>query len=250
MLLFGNFHPISFLITLLVVGLGMSVHEFAHNYVGWKMGDPVPKSQGRLTLNPLVHINWVGFLMFVIIGFGPLGSAPISAQRMRDPRWGYLAAVAAGPFSNLGLAIVSAILLRIFNWSGLGAQAYISSGFTAGFASVISAFLFAMVFWNVLLFVFNLIPLFPIDGWHIVLTLLPGTWLNRMQIPVFIQQNMRPLAAFLARPAFKWSDWRQISYYVFFGLILLSFVPIPGFPSPLGIIITQPTFAIIGALLG
>lgn len=245
-----NLQPTTIIINLIVLGIAMTIHEFAHNYVGWKMGDPVPKSQGRLTLNPFVHINWIGWLMFAFIGFGILGSAPISAQRMRDPRWGFLAAVAAGPFSNLGLAIISGIVIRIFGWGQLGAIAYSGRVPMVDIESWLAAFMFAMVFWNVLLFVFNLIPLFPIDGWHIVLTLLPGSWLNRMQIPVGIQQNMRPLAEFLARPAFKWRDWQQLSYYIFIGLILLSFLPIPGFPDPLGIMIGQPTRALLGLLIG
>ena len=103
-----NLHPITIIINLVVLGAAMTVHEFAHNFVAWKMGDEVPKLQGRLTLNPLVHINWIGWLMFAIIGFGILGSAPISPQRMRDPRKGFLAAVAAGPLSNLALAVVFA----------------------------------------------------------------------------------------------------------------------------------------------
>ncbi len=240
-----NLHPITIVINLIVLGFAMTIHEFAHNYVGWRMGDPVPKAQGRLTLNPLVHINWIGWLMFAVIGFGILGSAPISAQRMRDPRWGYLAAVAAGPFSNLGVAIISAILLRIFGWGWLGWQGYFNPDAIISFETMLSALLFGMVYMNILLFVFNLIPLFPIDGWHIVLTLLPGTWLNRMQIPVAIQQNLRPIAEFLQRPAFKWRDWQQASYYLFIGLLLLSFLPIRGFPDPLSIIISQP----VGALL-
>lgn len=241
----SNLQPTTIIINLIVLGIAMTVHEFAHNFVAWKMGDPVPKQQGRLTLNPLVHINWIGWLMFAFIGFGVLGSAPISARRMRDPRWGFMAAVAAGPLSNLAIAIVAAIPLQLFDLSYAGLSTYYGAG-----SSYIAGILFGLVYWNVLLFVFNLIPLFPIDGWHIVLTLLPGTWLNRMQIPVFIQQNMRPLAEFLKHPAFKWSDWRQASYYVFIGLILLSFMPIPGFPSPLGIIISQPTSAILSILLG
>ncbi|MGV2433844.1 MAG UNVERIFIED_CONTAM: hypothetical protein LVT10_02165 [Anaerolineae bacterium] len=61
---------------LIALGVGMTVHEFAHNWVAHLMGDPVPAREGRLTLNPLVHINWIGWLMFAIIGFGILGSAP------------------------------------------------------------------------------------------------------------------------------------------------------------------------------
>ena len=246
--MFMDLHPITIVINLIVLGFGMTVHEFAHNFVAWKMGDPLPRKQGRLTLNPLVHINWVGWLMFAVIGFGILGSAPISPQRMRDPRWGFLAAVAAGPISNLCLALIFAIILRL---SGLAADGYYLYRLPDTIASplgVLAAFMYAMVFWNVLLFVFNLIPLFPIDGWHVVLTLLPGAWLNRMQIPVAIQQNLRPLTEFLMRPAFKWRDWKVVSYYVFLGMIFLSFVPIAGV-SPLGLVIGQPTSAILRLLL-
>ena len=249
----GNLHPTIIIINLLVLGVGMTVHEFAHNYVGWKMGDPVPKMQGRLTLNPLVHINWIGWLMFAIIGFGVLGSAPISPQRMRDPRWGFLAAVAAGPFSNLGIAVIAGILLRIMDASQIGLISYFRPELIGGPMDIIAATLFAMVYLNVLLFIFNLIPLFPIDGWHIVLTLLPGSWLNRMQIPVGIQQNLRPLAEFLTRPAFKWKEWQMASYYLFIGLIFISiaisYMGLP-LPNPLGILISQPTFSITSLLIG
>ena len=243
-----DLHPITIIINLLVLGCGMTVHEFAHNYVGWKMGDPTPQETGRLTLNPLVHINWIGWLMFAFIGFGILGSANISAQRMRDPRWGYLAAIAAGPLSNLGLALLAALTLRLSGLSLLGLRFYHQPAQIADPLEMLAAFLYAMVFWNVLLFVFNLIPLFPVDGWHIVLALLPGAWLNRMQIPIFIQENLRPLAEFLKHPAYKWGDWQMPSYYLFLGLIFLSFVPISGF-NPFGLLIGQPTTALLRLLL-
>ena len=147
-----NLHPLVIIINLIVLGAGMTVHEFAHSYVGWKMGDPMPKMQGRLTLNPMVHINWIGWLMFAIIGFGILGSAPISPQRMRNPRWGYLAAVAAGPFSNLGLAVVFALLLRLVGWSAAGYAAYSQPSVITTPAAFLAALLYAMVLWNVLLF--------------------------------------------------------------------------------------------------
>ena len=243
-----DLNPLTIVINLIVLGVAMTVHEFAHNFVAWKMGDELPKLQGRLTLNPLVHINWVGWLMFAILGFGILGSAPISAQRMRDPRRGFLAAVAAGPFSNLGLAVVFALILRLGGLSAEGFYAYNAPELISSPISILAALLYAMVFWNVLLFVFNLIPLFPIDGWHIVLTLLPGTWLNHMQIPVVVQQSLRPLSEFLMRPAFKWRDWQMVSYYVFIGLIFVSFLPIGGF-NPFGIFIGQPTGALLRLLL-
>ncbi|MDE2775306.1 MAG: site-2 protease family protein [Chloroflexota bacterium] len=243
-----DLNPVTIIINLIVLGVAMTAHEFAHNFVAWKMGDEVPRLQGRLTLNPLAHINWVGWLMFAIIGFGILGSAPISPERMRDPRKGFLAAVAAGPLSNLGLALVFAIMLRFSGLSAYGFLAYRGFEPMADPVSVIAALLYAMVFWNLLLFIFNLIPLFPVDGWHIVLSLLPGRWLSNMQVPVVIQRSLRPLSEFLMRPAFKWRDWQMASYYVFMALILLSVLPFGGF-SPFGLFIGRPTSALLQLLL-
>ena len=243
-----DLNPITIIINLIVLGVAMTVHEFAHNFVAWKMGDEVPKLQGRLTLNPLAHINWVGWLMFAIIGFGILGSAPISANRMKDPRRGFLAAVAAGPFSNLGLALVFALLLRLSGLSTYGFLVYRGLEPMTDALGMLAALLYAMVFWNLLLFVFNLIPLFPIDGWHIVLSLLPGSWLNQMQIPVVVQRSLRPLAEFLMRPAFKWRDWQMASYYVFIALIFISVLPLGGI-NPFGLFVARPTGALIRLLL-
>lgn len=211
-----NLTPQDIVIRLIVVLVGMTVHEFAHNYIAWRMGDPNPARNGRLTLNPLVHINWIGFLMFVFIGFGILGSAPISPYSMpvENRRWRWLAAVAAGPLSNLLLAIIFAIIIRI-----IGVNVVFGTNF-------VGELLLQMVYWNVLLFVFNLIPLFPIDGWQIVLALLPPDL------------------------ASTWQRHAQTTQLVFFGLILLSFVPLAGIPNILGLLITQPTLQILQILLG
>lgn len=214
-----NLTPTLLLANLFAVGLGMTVHEFAHNYIAHLMGDPVPKREGRLTLNPLVHINWVGWLMFAIIGFGILGSAPIAAHRMRNPRWGFLSAVAAGPFSNLLVAMVFAILLRLFASPTEMIFAFQGNGdlFTIILAQVVN--------WNVLLFVFNLLPLYPIDGWHIVYSLLPPDL------------------------AYKWGSpqWIQYSQYAFFGALLLS---IAGILPVFSYVISTPTITILRALTG
>lgn len=206
MLLFGGNLTLAGFLAILFAGLaGMTVHEFAHNYVAHLMGDPTPQREGRLTLNPMVHINWPGFIMFVLIGFGVLGTAPISAQRMRNPRWGYLAAVAAGPFSNLLLAIIGGLIFRILP----------TTVWENSFA--IFQFVYFFIVFNVFLFLFNLLPLFPLDGWHITLSLLP------------------------VESAYWWQRNAVNSQYVFLALILLSFASGSFLPSE---------FNILGRLLG
>jgi Zn-dependent protease len=208
--------PEQLIANIIAVLIGMTVHEFAHNYVGYKMGDPVPRQLGRLTLNPLVHINWLGFAMFVLIGFGPLGSAPIAAHRMRadNRRWRWLAAVAAGPVSNLLLAIVVAFVIRI-------------SPVTLFSNDMLATIISTMLWINILLFVFNLLPFFPLDGWQIVYSLLPPD------------------------AARWWQQYQTYTYYALFGLILFGFVSDDlGIPSPLSLLILEPVLFLRRLLLG
>lgn len=206
-----DLNPVSLLIRAVALLIGMTIHEFAHVYVAYRMGDNTAANQGRLTLNPLVHINPIGFLMGVIIGFGFLGSAPINPYKMRNPRWGYLAAVAAGPISNLLIAIVFAIPFR------LSPQLIFGSEF-------LSQLLFQIVFLNIILALFNIIPLFPLDGWSIMLSLLPPD------------------------QARWWQANQQNSQYVFMLLILLSFIG--GRFNILGILISEPSTQIFRILVG
>ena len=215
MLLFGNPTLESLIGVLIAVGIGMTVHEFAHNYVAHLMGDYVPAQQGRLTLNPLVHINWIGWLMFALIGFGMLGSAPIAAHRMRNPRWGFLAAVAAGPVSNLLVAAIFGIIFRIIT-------PMMAAG-TVPFAII--QIMYIIIYFNVLLFLFNILPFFPLDGWHIVFALLPPEMARVWGSP----------------------QWRQYSQFAFFAMILLSFTRIFNLFS---LLIGGPAAAITGLLVG
>jgi Zn-dependent protease len=211
----GQVNIAALLASAIVLLIGMDIHEVAHNYVGYWMGDPTPRELGRLTLNPLVHINWIGWLMWVAIGFGILGSAPISEARMRNRRWGYLAAVAAGPFSNLALAVVAALLFRIglFHETGFGQRDIIPN---------LNQIMMLMVQFNLLLFVFNLIPVYPFDGWYILLKLLPPQQAHVLE------------------------RYQQESMYIFLGLLVLSFVGLPF----LGYLYGPPYNFLYGLLMG
>jgi Zn-dependent protease len=211
LLLSGGLTIEVFIAYLVGLTLGMTVHEFAHNYGAYIMGDPYPKYNGRLTLNPLVHIYWPGWVMWAIIGFGPLGFAPIAPERLplNNRRWRWLVAVGAGPVSNLILAAVLGIIVRLV-------------GGNMSFSLLNIAYY--MVNINVLLFLFNLLPLYPIDGWQIVYTLLPPDL------------------------AYVWKRYQQESSFVLLALIFVG-LAIPQF-NILGMLIGGPASSITFALLG
>ncbi len=192
-MLFGTLTIAGLISSALVVLIAMDVHEFAHAYVANLMGDSTARDMGKMTLNPFVNINWIGFAMFVVIGFGILGSAPVNEFRMRDRRWGMFAAVLAGPLSNLLLAAICAIPF----WLGL---AHADFGGTKQVLPTLNMLLSYAVLFNVILFVFNLLPLYPLDGWTVVGKLLPA--------------DLR----------YQWERYKQYSMYAFFAILALSFI--------------------------
>ncbi len=216
-MLLGGVPPIAELISrIIVILIAMDVHEFAHAYVAYRMGDTTARDSGRMTLDPRANINWLGFGMFVLIGFGILGSAPVNELRMRNRRWGMLIAVAAGPLSNLLLAAICAIPF----WFGL-VQPDVAG--PKQFIPTLGLLLTDAVFFNVVLFVFNLLPLFPLDGWTIVAKLLPS--------------DLR----------YTWERYRMYTTYAFWGLLILSFVS-PQF-NILGLAIDGPINSLLDFFL-
>ncbi|MBO5513113.1 MAG: site-2 protease family protein [Mogibacterium sp.] len=139
--------------------IGLSFHEFAHAWVSDRLGDPTPRRQGRVTLNPLAHIDWMGFICLVLVGFGwgkPVSIDPrYYKHRRRDE---FLVAI-AGVTMNLILAIILAIPARLM-------MAHVTN------ASDLVYNIFLIIYYavtiNVVLMIFNLIPCPPLDGWNII----------------------------------------------------------------------------------
>ena len=157
-MLLDNFDPILYLSRIIILILAISVHEFAHALAADWLGDPTHRSQGRLTLDPRKHLDPFGSIMFLIAGFGwgkPVYTDPRNFKG--DPRTGMAVVAAAGPASNLLLAYIGSILYRL----GL-VQTEISY-----------YFLFLFVSLNILLMLFNLLPISPLDGYQVTVGLLP-----------------------------------------------------------------------------
>jgi len=155
----GILNPARLLAVATIVFIAFPVHEFAHAATAVALGDNTPRLQGRYTLNPLAHIDPMGAILVLLAGFGWAKPVQWSPSRIKiDPRLGAILVAIAGPLSNLALAAIGVLLLR-FN-PAVGGFAY--------------KFLDAFITINVALFVFNLIPVPPLDGSHVLFALLPG----------------------------------------------------------------------------
>jgi len=157
----------SLLVLVLLLLISFPVHEFAHAFAATQLGDDTPRLMGRLTLNPLAHLDPWGALLFSLFGFGWAKPVPFRPYRLNgDPRISSAIVALAGPVSNLILAGIFAILYR------LSADAFSGSQSTV-LLILVRTFQYA-VFLNVLLAVFNLVPIPPLDGFRILEAFLPA----------------------------------------------------------------------------
>ncbi|MBQ6389201.1 MAG: site-2 protease family protein [Mogibacterium sp.] len=141
--------------------LGLSLHEFAHAWMSNKLGDPTPKRQGRLTINPLAHIDWVGFTALLLVGFGWGKPVQIDPRFYKKPRRDEFLVAIAGVTMNLIIAILLSFPTKAL------AKAYYAVGGSVLIENIYLIFFYAVSI-NVVLMIFNLIPVPPLDGWGIV----------------------------------------------------------------------------------
>src|SRR6185369_12436963 len=148
----------------------ITVHEFAHAYTADRLGDPTPRLQGRLTLNPLAHLDPIGSLMMLLVHFGWGKPVQFDAFNLRHPRRDSAIISLAGPVTNFLMATICAVLLQLLFTARL---AFISNIVATGFMYVAIALLQPVIVLNVALGVFNLVPIHPLDGFKIVEGALP-----------------------------------------------------------------------------
>lgn len=162
--------PLFALVWIFAVIYALTIHEFAHGAVAYALGDSTAKDAGRLTLNPLSHIDILGFLMLLFVGFGWSKPVPFNPRYLKFPRFGEAMVAAAGPFSNLLSVILFVVILRFL-------------APTLGEENLLANFLFWLVVLNTILFLFNLLPIPPLDGSKVLFDFLPPS-VARYRIPL------------------------------------------------------------------
>lgn len=175
-------------LSLIAVFLAIVLHEVAHGYVAYRLGDPTAKSQGRLTLNPLAHVDLIGtilvpatlILIQVLFSFGGFvfgwaKPVPINPGYFKNPRRGMLLVAASGPGTNLALALGTAVVGRLVFLLTPSGLLHRATGFAGNLVGALFLFLSAFVLYNLILAMFNILPIPPLDGSRILMYFLSSS---------------------------------------------------------------------------
>ncbi len=201
-------NPLEFVIVAILLIMAIAVHEFAHAFTADHLGDPTPRLAGRLTLNPFAHLDLLGSLFLVFIGFGWGKPVPFDPFNLRNPRRDAALISVAGATSNIIIAIVSALIFQLAAHIPV-----ISLG--AFLVNILGVF----IYFNILLAVFNLLPIAPLDGFKVVAGLLPSKY---------------------------YDSWMELERY---GIIFLLILIFPFFGTPPVVSIIFPIIKFITSLL-
>lgn len=180
--------------------IAFTVHEFAHAWVAYKFGDSTAQKQGRLTLNPIQHLDPLGTILIFIAGFGWARPVPVNRFMFKNPRLAGVLVSVAGPISNLLLVILAFAIWYIYSALGLA----------AGVPQFFLDFLNIFIGLNAMLFVFNLLPFPPLDGYRIIEDLAPAniraklTQYEAYGSVIFLILVITPLDQYTIQPIFHY----------------------------------------------
>lgn len=163
-----------YLLTIPAALITIMLHEIAHGYTAYKLGDPTARSLGRLTLNPLKHIDPIGAICMVLFRFGWAKPVPVNPRYFKNPKRGMALTALAGPLANFLLAFLAVPLILLARNGYLTLLAQAGGGFFPAFLRTLWSFLSVFHLLNLGLGLFNLIPLPPLDGSRILFAFLPA----------------------------------------------------------------------------
>jgi len=159
-------NPLLFVVIAISLLLSVTIHEFSHAYVANKLGDSTAKDLGRLSLNPLAHLDPLGTLALLLVGFGWGKAVPVNYYNLKNPKRDAALISLAGPASNFIMAIGLTTLLKI-------TSSVMATTPVMTILSIMSTFVYPIILYNLVLGIFNLIPVEPLDGFKIVNGILP-----------------------------------------------------------------------------
>ena len=179
--------------------LGLTVHEFSHAYIAKRCGDMTSSVQGRVTLNPFKHIDALGFVMLLVAGFGWAKPVQFNEQNLRNPKTDVIKIAVAGPVSNAITAMLLSIIFSLYN--------HFLPGYYGNWMQIVNNVFLYAIYINWGLFIFNLIPLPPLDGSHLLLNQFKrfprlydglykyGSWIffGLIIVTVFTRINLLPI---------------------------------------------------------
>ena len=199
---------ISLVFSMPIILLALSLHETAHGYVAYKCGDSTAYNLGRLTLNPIKHIDPAGFLCMLLLGFGWAKPVPINTRNFRNPKRGMALSALAGPLANAIMGLISAALL------GFTTALYYYLMFSGASRFVLTCISYTTLLfelsalYNLLFMAFNLIPIPPFDGSRIALAFLPPkTYFGIMKYERQIMVGLLVVLLLLSRLGFSPFSW-------------------------------------------
>lgn len=144
------------LLSLPAVFLAMSFHEFAHALTAYRLGDPTPKNQGRLTLFPLAHVDWLGLILFALFRFGWARPVQVNPANFKNRKWGSVIVSFAGPLANMLLSLIALVILVV------------AEIFVFFYRDIVLGIIDRVVQLNIVFAILNLMPIPPFDGYHII----------------------------------------------------------------------------------
>lgn len=162
-------NPLLFIVMAVSLLLSITIHEFSHAYVANKLGDSTAKNLGRMSLNPLAHLDPLGTLTLLLVGFGWGKAVPVNYYNLKTPKRDAALISLAGPVSNFAMAIGLTVTLKIIELIISSNTSFV----TVSIMSIMSTFVYPIILYNLVLGVFNLIPVEPLDGFKIVNGILP-----------------------------------------------------------------------------
>jgi len=173
---FSNFFSTDTLISAAIFAIPalicITIHELAHGYAAYRLGDDTAKVMGRLTLNPIKHIDVIGLAMILLVGFGWAKPVPVNMHNFKHPKWFMAVTAFAGPLSNMILAVL-VIIIFILLPPPFGGISVLYGTYSLAEPNLVAIVLYQMAFLSIALALFNLLPIPPLDGSKVLFSLLP-----------------------------------------------------------------------------